>query len=296
MQCLNLKVTNKCQNNCSFCFSGSNNESPHRSQSDLISVIMAGFDQGCKHLVFSGGEPTTHPRLIDMIGFSASLGYMRCTIQSNGFRLANRAYAEEVIGAASGMQLAVSISIHGHTEAIHDAQTRKTNSFQTAGAALANMTGRCDIFTNTVVSPINVAWLPEIHSYCHSFAANLIQFSIMHAVDANESDSLSFGDAVSSIYHVCAADMENRVRSEGVPYCLMRGVERAVGESYWPTRLDISNQGGRYINRLDQLACGLRFKPSFCVDCLMNDVCAGVWTECATDFLAIINKPIPKSL
>jgi len=90
-------------------------------------------------------------------------------------------------------------------------------------------------------------------------------------------------------------DTENRVRSEGVPYCLMRGVEHSVGESYWPFRLDISNQEGRYIKRLDQLACGLRFKPLFCKDCLMNDLCVGVWSEFSDDFLAITQGPIRRN-
>ena len=55
---------------------------------------------GTRHLVLSGGEPTLHPQLADLIRFAKSLGaFDVIEMQSNGVKCADMAYARELVEA-----------------------------------------------------------------------------------------------------------------------------------------------------------------------------------------------------
>ena len=85
------------------------------------------------------------------------------------------------------------------------------------------------------------------------------------------------------------------LRTEGIPYCLMYGLETCVGESYWPNVLDLYNRDAELMENFNQLEDGMRWKLSECQDCLMNEVCMGVWREHAEEFANAGVQPINKN-
>lgn len=109
-------------------------------------------------------------------------------------------------------------------------------------------------------------------------------------------DSLSTG----LLEAACAVRALNRIvdhtilRTEGLPYCLLYGMETCVGESYWPDTLDLYNRDAELLEDFDQLEYGMRWKRPDCHECLMNEVCMGTWREHAEEFSKADVQPIGK--
>ena len=115
-----------CNNACVFCAQG---ELRARVRVDPA-AIEAAIDETRPGEVVAlvGGEPTLHEALPRWIARAAELGAERVIVQTNGRRLAYRSYAAELAG--SGQGLALDVSLHGSTEAMHDYHTSVDGSFK----------------------------------------------------------------------------------------------------------------------------------------------------------------------
>lgn len=296
MQCLNLKVTYACTNSCTFCFSNARATVGNRSYDELAKQIREGLTRGCRHLVLSGGEPTLFRELPHLICEAVAAGFSRITIQSNGIGFASKNYAEGVIRAAKGAQLTVVLSLHGNDQGLHDFHTGRIGSFDEVMRTFHNLRGHCTLFTNSVVTKVNIDHLSEILDVALANEVSTSQFSILHVAKlSNETLRPAFIEAADAIRRVCGRVIPISIRSEGVPFCLMKGVESGVGEAYWPLHLDLSNGPDQYLSGLDQLASGQRSKLPACTACLADEVCWGVWRECAEEFRDAFPGPIPRT-
>jgi MoaA/NifB/PqqE/SkfB family radical SAM enzyme len=92
--------------------------------------------QGTDQLDIDGGEPTTHPRLVDAIALARELGYRSINLTTNGRLLRDRALAARVVGSGITHLL---ISLHGATAEVHDAATDAPGSFAETLAGIDNV-------------------------------------------------------------------------------------------------------------------------------------------------------------
>lgn len=292
MHCLNLKVTYKCTNQCSFCFSFHLKKLSIPTES-LRDAISQGRLHGCDELVLSGGEPTLCPDLVmELISLAQKIGYKKFIIQTNGFGISTNALLLPFLDeTAKSCGVCLSFSIHGHTAEIHDEMSGKNGAFDRVMDAIAKtaMT-RCQIYTNTVISTRNIAHLSEIAKLILPYKPTILQFSMMHlSKPSSLSTSLAkSAQAILSLQHIVDLKV---LRTEGIPYCLLRGIEECVGESEWPT-LDLYNQDHLYIENFKQLDNGMRNKMPTCKYCIMNEICMGVWKEHMDEFNALGILPI----
>lgn len=283
MHSLNIKLTYKCTNNCNFCFSSSYYKNENISKNSLINAIKNGYENGCTSLVISGGEPTIYPNtIIELIEYSNLLGYKKYTIQTNGFGLSKQNELLDFLTKLSlEKEVVIAFSVHGSNSKIHDEMSSKIGAFDKTMNAIKNIHSQtnCKICTNTVISTLNINNISEIIKLITPYKPCVMQFAIMHTDDNRDKLSTSMLAAAKAIYEIKDSINKEILQTEGIPYCLLKGLEECVGESYWPKKLDLFNKEDEYIENFNQLESGMRKKADFCKNCIMNEICAGVWSE-----------------
>ena len=293
MHCLNLKLTYQCSNQCSFCFA-SHLASEKLSVDGLKMAISNGYETGCRELVFSGGEPTVVPDILnDLLLYSNAMGYKKFILQTNGYGLANNQYLLDTLDSiAKEKDVCVSFSVHGHTADIHDKMCNTSGAFEKIMLSIKKISEtNCKIYTNTVISSLNYKSLDQIASLIIPFNPEIIQFSMMHLSKPNYL-SVGLNESVKAVKKLKHYIDLNILRTEGIPYCLLYGMEQCVGESYWPTILDLYNNDNYYLSNFNQLNSGMRWKHRSCNKCLMNSICMGIWKEHADEFIQLQIHPI----
>lgn len=260
----------------------------------LKKAVFQGHKNGCNELVLSGGEPTLYPKyIIELISFAVTLGYEKYIIQTNGYGLST---CEELVSfldhVAKTTEVCLSFSVHGHNADIHNELSGNPNAFRSLTDAInkASKT-HCRIYTNTVINAYNVDYLNDVATLIAPYQPDIMQFSVMHLKEQSEL-SVSLADSVQAIKKLKDIVSLNVLKTEGVPYCLLYGMEQCVGESAWPTVLDLYNKDNDYMSDFKQLDYGMRSKMESCKKCIMNKICMGVWKEHFEEFSNMGIHPI----
>lgn len=280
-----MKITYDCTNHCSFCFSNYMKDISI-SLKNLKDAVFQGSVNGCNELVLSGGEPTLYPEYImELISTANQLEYKKFIIQTNGSGLSNNEQLVSFLDEkAQNTELCLSFSIHGHLPEIHDDLSRNHGAFDSLIRAMDNITKtHCHIYTNTVINSKNIMYLKEIAKLLQQYNPEIMQFSMMHLKEKSPL-SVSFTDSVNAIKELKGIVDLDILKTEGVPYCLLYGMEQCVGESAWPSTLDLYNKENDYVNDFKQLDYGMRNKMENCDKCILDKICMGVWTEHFKEF------------
>ena len=113
-----LYITEECQLRCGHCYMGERLERATVMPYDEVCDTLTSWRKmGSSKLTLLGGEPTLHPRFVDIVRFSNAVGYEHVIITSNGLRPAARKLAQ-----LEASELAyVQISLDGGSPRTHDA-------------------------------------------------------------------------------------------------------------------------------------------------------------------------------
>lgn len=257
-------------------------------------AVLKGRKNGCDELVLSGGEPTLYPEYImDLISLAEKLGYKKYIIQTNGYGLAKSdSLVLFLSDIAVRTELCISFSVHGHVARIHDSISGSPGAFENLMEAMRRISRtRCSIYTNTVINASNIDFLKDIAALLIPYNPVIMQFSMMHLQEKSPL-YVSFADSVQAIKELRKIVSLDVLKTEGVPYCCLHGMEKCVGESAWPTVLDLYNKDNDYMSDFKQLEYGMRSKMDNCDKCVMDDICMGVWAEHFEEFSSLGIHPI----
>ena len=130
-----MNITYKCANRCVFCATG-DRISAALGWEKIDEILRQHRAEGTDQLDIDGGEPTTHPRLVDAIRLARSLGYRSINLTSNGRLLRDRDLAESLVNSGITHLL---ISLHGATPEVHDAATDAPGSYEQTVAGIDNV-------------------------------------------------------------------------------------------------------------------------------------------------------------
>ena len=261
---------------------------------ELKKAIINGHKNGCDELVLSGGEPTLYPQYImELIELAKEQGYKKYIIQTNGYGLSQY---DELISfvnnVAKEVDFCISFSFHSHIATVHDEISGHIGAFNNLSNAMDNISNtNCKIYTNTVVNAKNLNNLNDIALYLKRYHLSIMQFSMMHLKEENDL-SVPFEDAIKAMKELGRIVDNDILKTEGVPYCLLHGMEKCVGESAWPNTLDIYNEKDNYLHDFKQLDYGMRKKMPSCYKCIMDKICMGVWKETYNEFIDMKIRPI----
>lgn len=161
-----VSLTTFCNARCSFCcvLSTLNRADLNPSDERIRDAMVRYRESGCTTLSFTGGEPTVHPRFVELCREGRELGYEAVTINTNGIRFKSRTFTEDALAAGlSG----IDFSVHGHTAELHDALVERPGAFDAIvkGAGhLADLAPKygAKLGATAVVTAANAPFLPEL--------------------------------------------------------------------------------------------------------------------------------------
>jgi MoaA/NifB/PqqE/SkfB family radical SAM enzyme len=161
-----------CNNACSFCSQGALRRTRPAVESGDVVRALEAVAPG-ETVAFVGGEPTLFPELPQWIRAATARSAGRVILQTNGRRLAYRAFAHELAEASSVLRL--DVSLHGSNAAMHDWHTGTPGSFAQTVQGLRNARAeRIAAGVTTVVTRSNYRHLGDIVRVAHAAGANAV--------------------------------------------------------------------------------------------------------------------------
>ncbi len=147
-----------CNQDCRMCWQGREWPAPPDEMFDRWLEELC--DAGVSSLIFSGGEPTLHPRLPHWLRRAARAG-VYVTLETNAIRFTEPGVLDELCQA--GLKNAV-VSLHAADAAVSDVLTMANGTFaRTVAGARAALAAGVRVGVHCVVERLNVAGL-EAHA------------------------------------------------------------------------------------------------------------------------------------
>lgn len=168
MRAIALGLT--CNNACIFCAQGDlSTQRPGRPEVRLDDIERDDV------VAFVGGEPTLDEQLPGLVREADGRGARRIIVQTNGRRLAYRAYARVMREASE--KLCLDVSLHGSTAAMHDYHTQTAGSFQQTALGIRHARAEgIDVGVTIVVTRSNYRHLVDVVHLARGLGARAIKF------------------------------------------------------------------------------------------------------------------------
>jgi len=141
--------------------------------------LLKGKKLGAHRAILSGGEPTIHPRFLDIVREAKKIGYDHIQVITNGRMFAYPSFL--AVAVKAGLD-EVTFSIHGHTPELHDRLTGVKGSHRQvlAGLAAALKTQDLIVSVDVVINRMNVGSLAEILQFYHSMGVR--EFDLLQVI------------------------------------------------------------------------------------------------------------------
>lgn len=286
MRRLELHITYTCPERCGFC------SEEHRmatfkafpvTYSRAAQVLLEHAHHGVEAVHFTGGEPTIHPRFVDILKLAKGAG-MRTSIGTIGTRLADPAFAAL---ALPWLDEAL-FSLHGPDAETHDACTGRSGSFERVRAAIANCSRKPGFrpFVNTVVTRRNLPLLVETVTLARSLGASL---HILSSLTPEGGGADRYDDLLVRLEELRAlaptlveAAGPMILRFFGAPACALGSAKMAANDLYWNPRVTV--EWARHPDRVSLEGIYSwapdrgRRQAEACSTCAWRGVCPGVFS------------------
>lgn len=268
MKAKTLSLSELCNNNCLFCSARGRISS--RTVEEIKISLYEAKKAGIQRIDISGGEPTEHPGLLEILKTCRDLNFKHVHLKTNGRKLKDREFLKEILGCGVNGFL---FSIHGHIPEIHDRITGSNGSLSEALEGIKNLRELdryAELNTLTVINRLNFRHLREtaeflinqgtkfhIFVFIYPIAAALINFDqvVPYYLEAR--------DSVIKALELNNDNFSNpMVKIDNYPFCLIPGMEK------------FSN-----MILVDQLELPYNIKREKCKDCFYWLICEGIPKE-----------------
>ena len=155
----NIDITNRCNMSCPICFADAASAGYvyEPDMETIKSMLLAYRDMRPvpgRVIQISGGEPTIHPRFIEIVEMARDLGFTHLQMASNGIKLADPDFCRRT--AEAGMHT-VYLQFDGCNDEVHEKTRGRKGYYEIKLKALENMKryGIHVVFTPTIVRGFN---------------------------------------------------------------------------------------------------------------------------------------------
>lgn len=285
MKQLSMHVTDLCNEKCGFCVVGSPlAKTDSVKYEDLINFLVVNSGEEWDSLNLHGGEPTIHPKLLDILKTAQVFGYPEAQIQTNARRLKDMEFVQQL--AEHNVKLFV-ISLHGANSMVQDGLTQTPGGFDETIQGIRNAKAAgIKVRVNTVLTRMNMRQLDKICRLCIELGVDHINISNLHpvgsgyfALDVQAPDRAETARYLFPVLdELLAAD--RTVTLEGYPLCVISPYERLAIED--GTRFIRMMYEGQVYDNYDEFMdkeCR-EFGPP-CTGCPLRENCGGVYVEYA---------------
>ena len=163
---LDISTNDLCGLACNMCGNRATRRDPGTMRPEEVQALIAeAADWGIRRVALTGaGEPFRDPRMLDHLRFANGLGHL-VTITTNGFPV-SEAIAKELAASV----VSISVSIHGATEAMHDAIVGIPKAGDNAWRAIRRMVkakretrgSKLSVSISTVIQRQNLDEIPAL--------------------------------------------------------------------------------------------------------------------------------------
>jgi MoaA/NifB/PqqE/SkfB family radical SAM enzyme len=281
---VDVKVGFACNNKCRFCVQGRKREKYGRRDFKELAGILEKNRARCEGVVFTGGEPSLHPDIVDLVAKASGLNYPSIQIQTNGRMFAYMKFAKKMSRAGASE---FSPALHGHIAELHDYLTTVPGSYEQTVQGIQNLKelGHT-VVTNSVITRSNFRHLPELAEKLVALGVDQFQLAFVHPVGSAGPD-MNFASIVPRfellkpyLHRALDVGLEAgiTVMTEAVPYCYLKGYEEYAGEKVMPATRIFDAEGIIEDYREYRLGEG-KLKGPACEQCLHFFDCEGPWRE-----------------
>ena len=163
---LDISTNDLCGLECNMCGNRATRRDPHAMLPEQVqSLIAQAADWGIRRVALTGaGEPFRDPKMLDHVRYANELGHL-VTITTNGFPVSEKIASELAERVAS-----ISVSIHGATEATHEAIVGVPKAGENAWRAIRRLVqardgrngSKLSVNVSTVIQRHNLAEIPAL--------------------------------------------------------------------------------------------------------------------------------------
>ncbi len=297
---IDIKITFRCNNKCDFCAQGHKRDictdrTPQRVYADLA----AAYKRGARGVVFTGGEPTMHPSVVDFVARAKKLGYQKIQLQTNGRTFAYPSLLERLRKAGANE---MGPSLHGAKAETHDGLTHAPGSFLQTVSGIRNAARMgFNVITNTVITSANYRELPALAGILVKLGVTQYQFAFVHIIGSALENKKWIVPKKTEIMPWVKKGLDAGIKSgiacytEAIPFCLMQGYENCVAERIIPE--GPVADGDKFIeNYGDYRRNEGKTKGPRCRTCKYFKICEGPWREYPEiygwkEFRPVLDKP-----
>ncbi len=307
MNSMYLAVGYSCNHHCFFCPIGDKSrKAKAASTEDLIEVVDRGIrDDHIDHITISGGEPTLHPGLHDILAHCTENG-LRATILTNGDRFHDRQFTHDLFESLDHSRISVVSAIHSPYPGLHDHVTGSAGSQERTIQGLKNLIA-CHIpFTvKQVISRWNFRDLPEFVRFVYREFGPYSALTLcgMDFCGMNEADTrevaVSYSEIRPNLEKALDYIEENRETRGGFPLVTVADLPLCTVDPYYWKYFAMVSRGRlkRYsapysaaetgkdeIRSSEEVwnDCDIYFQQ--CRECCVKDQCPGTWRSAFEHF------------
>ena len=177
---IDVKVGFNCNNRCRFCVQGDKRYNyPDKSTQEVMDTLTAGR-QDADEVVFTGGEVTIRPDLVQLVRHAKDLGFRVIQLQSNGRAFSSLDYAKKLIEAGT---TEFSPALHGACEQTHDDLVQAKGAFRQTVKGMMNLKSLGQtVLVNSVITLQNYQELPAMATLFCKIGVDQFQFAFVHAL------------------------------------------------------------------------------------------------------------------
>jgi MoaA/NifB/PqqE/SkfB family radical SAM enzyme len=300
MERLELHLTYTCPERCVFCSEAHRMEKYNPfpvTWGRVASILRTHAARGVTAVHLTGGEPTIHPRFVDVLKLAKKLG-MRTSVGTIGTMLRRPDFAASALPYLDEALF----SIHGPSADIHDAITGRDGSFAQVTEALklavAHRPG-FGTFVNTVITAANIDHLADTVDLVQSMGASLIIISNTtpegHGENRYQTLAVPLEKLAAILPTIPAKAGKAIVRFFGVPMCLLGDYASHSNDLHWDPRVTVEWQSdpGRvaFTGIYSWAPDRRRVHVDACKDCKLNGVCSGVFDKYAQMWSTDLLRP-----
>lgn len=268
MKAKTLCLSELCNNNCLFC--SARGRLASRTLDEVKNILQRAKELGVDRIDISGGEPTEHPDILEVLKTCKIMGFKEIHLKTNGRRLKDKEFLEKILDSGANGFL---FSVHGHIPEIHDRITGKDGSLAEALQGIQNLTEidpSADFGTLTVINRLNFRHLREIAELMISLGTKIHVFVFIFPIsralenfDQVVPYYFEVKDFVLNVLKLNGGDTSKiKVKIDNYPFCLMPGLEK------------FSN-----MILVDQMEYPDNIKGEKCKECFYLSICEGIPRE-----------------
>jgi MoaA/NifB/PqqE/SkfB family radical SAM enzyme len=277
-----IQIIRKCNQKCIICSNPDNDNvlDFEEAEKEIDKLKLSGYGE----VILTGGEPTLHERLPELIRY-ASGKKISPRIVTNGQKLAELKYLKKLKKAGLTH---LHLSVYSHKDAIQSKLSQNKESLKNIKKALDNLgrLGGIAVDVNTAINKYNcdhlsetATWIVKNYPFVKHFVFNNLD-PYMNRVASNPEVVPSLNDLELELHRTLSYLSRNgrTFRVERVPLCYLGGFEYVSTE----TRKIVKGEG-RAVYFLDSRGeivqnDWIYKKAASCQRCALTGICAGLYT------------------